>query len=110
MKEEIVEKLIKTLSRKFKRTELNLIFNGSIELIIKMKNIKFFVTKDIIIILDESGKELHIEPFYIDNIEFRNNNIKFEMEGDYTIQLENWRRHIDEKNTRERLKTGSSTF
>ena len=89
MKEEIVEKLIKTLSRKLKRTELNLIFNGSIELIIKMKNIKFFVTKDIIIILDESGKELHIEPSYIDNIEFRNNNIKFEMEGDYTIQLEN---------------------
>ena len=37
MKEEIVEKLIKTLSRKLKRTELNLIFNGSIELIIKMK-------------------------------------------------------------------------
>lgn len=88
MKEEIVEKLIKTLSRKFKRTELNLIFNGAIELIVKMKNIKFFVTKDIIII-DDSGKELHIETFYIDNIEFRNNNVKFEMEGDYTIQLEN---------------------
>lgn len=89
MKKEVVEKLIKTLSKKFKRTELNLIFNGAIELIVKMKNIKFFVTKDIIIIIDEEGKELHIEPFYIDNIEFKNNNIKFEMEGDFTIQLEN---------------------
>ena len=89
MKEEIVEKLIKTLSKKFKRAELNLIFNGSIELIVKMKNIKFFVTKDIIIILDEEGKEFHIDPFFIDNISFRNNNIEFEMEGDYTIQLEN---------------------
>ena len=89
MKEEVVEKLIKTLSKKFKRTELNLIFNGAIELIVKMKNIKFFVAKDIIIIIDEEGKELHIESFYIDNIEFRNKNIKFEMEGDYTIQLEN---------------------
>ena len=39
MKEEVVEKLIKTLSKKFKRAELNLIFSGAIELIKKKKNL-----------------------------------------------------------------------
>ena len=62
------------------KKEIYIIFEGAIEFTIKMKNIKFFVTKDIIIIIDENDKEFRIEPHYIDNIEYRNNTIKLEME------------------------------
>lgn len=89
MNKEEVKELINTLSKNFKKKEINIIFNGAIEFIITMKNIKFFVTRDIIIIVDENDKEFRIDPFYIDDIEFKNNTIKFEMEGYYTVQFDN---------------------
>ena len=89
MKKEEVKELINTLSKNFKKKEINIIFSGAIEFIITMKNIKFFVTRDIIIIVDDNDKEFRIDPFYIDDIEFKNNTIKFEMEGYYTVQFDN---------------------
>lgn len=80
MNKEEIRELISKLSKDFKKKEIYIIFEGAIEFTIKMKNIKFFVTKDIIIIIDENDKEFRIEPHYIDNIEYQNNTIKFEME------------------------------
>ena len=80
MNKEEIKELISKLSKDFKKKEIYIIFEGAIEFTIKMKNIKFFVTKDIIIIIDENDKEFRIEPHYIDNIEYRNNTIKLEME------------------------------
>lgn len=89
MKKEEVKELIKTLSQNFKNKEIEIIFSGAIEFTVKMKNIKFFVTRDIIILVDENDKEFRIDPFYIDEIEFKNNNVKFEMEGYYVVQMDN---------------------
>lgn len=80
MKKEEVKELVRKLSKNFKKKEINIIFNGAIEFTITMKNIKFFVTKDIIIIVSDDGREFRIEPYYIKDIEYRNNNIKLEME------------------------------
>ena len=80
MNKEEMKELISKLSKDFKKKEIYIIFEGAIEFTIKMKNIKIFVTKDIIIIIDENDKEFRIEPHYIDNIEYQNNTIKFEME------------------------------
>ena len=80
MKKEEVKELVSKLSKNFKKKEINIIFNGAIEFTITMKNIKFFVTKDIIIIVSDDDREFRIEPYYIKDIEYRNNNIKLEME------------------------------
>lgn len=80
MKKEEVKELVSKLSKDFKRKEINIIFTGTIELTITMKNIKFFVTKDIIIIVSDDDREFRIDPYYINDIEYRNNTIKFEME------------------------------
>ena len=80
MKKEEVKELINTLSKNFKKKEINIIFSGAIEFIITMKNIKFFVTRDIIIIVDDNDKEFRIDPYYINDIEYKNNTIKLEME------------------------------
>lgn len=80
MKKEEVKELVRKLSKNYKKKEINIIFNGAIEFTITMKNIKFFVTKDIIIIVSDDGREFRIEPYYIKDIEYRNNNIKLEME------------------------------
>lgn len=80
MKKEEVNELVRKLSKNFKKKEINIIFNGAIEFTITMKNIKFFVTKDIIIIVSDDDREFRIEPYYIKDIEYRNNNIKLEME------------------------------
>lgn len=80
MKKEEVKELVRKLSKNFKKKEINIIFNGAIEFTITMKNIKFFVTKDIIIIVSDDDREFRIEPYYIKDIEYRNNNIKLEME------------------------------
>ena len=64
----------------FKRKEINIIFTGTIEFTITMKNIKFFVTKDIIIIVSDDDREFRIDPYYINDIEYRNKTIRFEME------------------------------
>lgn len=80
MKKEEVKELINTLSKNFKKKEINVIFSGAIEFIITMKNIKFFVTRDIIIIVDDNDKEFRIDPYYINDIEYKNNTIKLEME------------------------------
>lgn len=80
MKKEEVKELVGKLSKDFKKKEINIILNGAIEFTITMKNIKFFVTKDIIIIVSDDDKEFRIDPFYINNIEYRNNTITLEME------------------------------
>lgn len=80
MKKEEVKELVRKLSKNFKKKEINIIFNGAIEFTITMKNIKFFVTKDIIIIVSDDDREFRIDPYYIKDIEYRNNNIKLEME------------------------------
>lgn len=80
MKKEEVKELINTLSKNFKKKEINVIFSGAIDFIITMKNIKFFVTRDIIIIVDDNDKEFRIDPYYINDIEYKNNTIKLEME------------------------------
>lgn len=80
MNKEEVKELVNTLSKKFKRKEINIIFTGAIEFTIKMKNIRFFVTRDIIIIVNEDDTEIRIEPFYIDDIDYTNNVIKLDME------------------------------
>ena len=80
MNKEEVKELVNTLSKKFKRKEINIIFTGAIEFTIKMKNIRFFVTRDIIIIVNEDDTEIRIEPFYIDGIDYTNNVIKLDME------------------------------
>lgn len=80
MKKEEVKELISKLSKNFKKKEINIIFNGAIECVITMKNIKFFVTKDIIIIVSDDDREFRIDPYYINDIEYRNNTIRFEME------------------------------
>ena len=80
MKKEEVKELINTLSKNFKKKEINVIFSGAIDFIITMKNIKFFVTRDIIIIVDDNDKEFRIDPYYINDIEYKNNTIKLEIE------------------------------
>ena len=80
MKKEEVKELVSKLSKDFKRKEINIIFTGTIEFTITMKNIKFFVTKDIIIIVSDDDREFRIDPYYINDIEYRNNTIRFEME------------------------------
>jgi len=80
MRKEEVKTLVNKLSKDFKRKEINIIFSGAIEFTITMKNIKFFVTKDIIIIVNEDDKEFRVDPFYINDIEYKNNTIKLEME------------------------------
>lgn len=80
MKKEEVKELVSKLSKDFKNKEINIILDGAIEFTITMKNIKFFVTKDIIIIVSDDDRELRIDPFYINDIEYRNNTIKLEME------------------------------
>lgn len=80
MKKEEVKELINTLSKNFKKKKINVIFSGAIDFIITMKNIKFFVTRDIIIIVDDNDKEFRIDPYYINDIEYKNNTIKLEME------------------------------
>lgn len=80
MKKEEVKELVSKLSKEFKKKEINIIFNGAIEFTITMKNIKFFVTKDIIIIVSDDDNEFRIDPYYINNIEYRNNTITLEME------------------------------
>ena len=89
MKKEEVKQLITSLSRNFKRKEINIIFSGAIDFIITMKNIKFFVTKDIIIILDKNDNEFRVDTYYINNIKFKNNAIQLDMEGSYKIELDN---------------------
>lgn len=80
MKKEEVKQIISILSKSFKNKEINIIFNGAVEFIITMKNIRFFVSRDIIIIVSDDDRELRIDPYYIDKMEFKNNRIKFEME------------------------------
>ena len=80
MKKEEVKELINKLSKDFKKKEINIIFSGAIEFTIKMKNIKFFVTKDIIIIVNEDDMEFRIDPYYINDIKYKNNTIEIEME------------------------------
>lgn len=89
MDKEQIKEIINILSKNFKNKEINIIFGGAIEFTLKMKNIKFFITRDIIIIVDENDKEFRIDPYYIDDIEFKNNTIKIEMEGYYTVQFDN---------------------
>ena len=89
MKKEQIKEIINILSKNFKNKEIDIIFDGAIEFVLKMKNIKFFITRDIIIIVDENDKEFRIDPYYIDDIEFKNNTIKIEMEGYYTVQFDN---------------------
>lgn len=88
MKKEEVKKLIYMLSKDFKKKEINVIFTGAVECAIKMKNIRFFVTKDIIIIVSDDDTEFRIDPYYINDIEYKNSTIRFEMEGYYNIQIE----------------------
>ena len=80
MNKEEMKELINKLSKDFKKKEIYIIFEGAIEFTIKMKNIKFFVTKDIIIIVSDDDREFKIEPYYINDIEYKNNTIKLEME------------------------------
>lgn len=80
MNKEEMKELISKLSKDFKKKEIYIIFEGAIEFTIKMKNIKFFVTKDIIIIVSDDDREFKIEPYYINDIEYKNNTIKLEME------------------------------
>ncbi len=83
MNKEEMKELISKLSKDFKKKEIYIIFEGAIEFTIKMKNIKFFVTKDIIIIVSDDYREFKIEPYYINNIEYKNNTIELEMERLY---------------------------
>lgn len=80
MNKEEIKELISKLSKDFKKKEIYIILEGAIEFTIKMKNIKFFVTKDIIIIVSDDDREFKIEPYYINDIEYKNNTIKLEME------------------------------
>ena len=52
MNKEEKEKLIKTLSKNFKNREIYVIFTGAIDYTITMNNIKFFITKDLIILVN----------------------------------------------------------
>lgn len=84
------ERLIKMLSNNFKNKEIYIVFTGAISnYTIIMNNIKFFVTKDLIILVNEDDRELHIDPFYIEDIKYRNHTIKIEMTGEYSITIDN---------------------
>ena len=89
MDKEQIKEIINILSKNFKNKEINIIFSGAIEFTLKMKNIKFFITRDIIIIVDENDQEFRIDPYYIDDIEFKDNTIKIEMVGYYRVQFDN---------------------
>lgn len=84
------ERLIKTLSNNFKNKEIYVIFTGAISnYTITMNNIKFFVTKDLIILVNEDNRELHIDPFYIEDIKYTSHTIEVEMTGDYSLIIDN---------------------
>ena len=81
-------KLIKTLSNNFKNKEIYIIFTGAIDYTVTMHNIKFFVTNDLIILVNEDDRELHIDPFYIEDIEYTSATINIKMCGDYVITID----------------------
>lgn len=88
MDKEEKTKLIKTLSNNFKNKEIYVIFTGAIDYTVTMHNIKFFVTNDLIILVNDNDKELHIDPFYIEDIKYINNTIDIQMLGDYNISID----------------------
>ena len=110
MKKEEVKKLVDKLSKNFKRKEINIIFSGAIDFTIKMKNIKFFVTKDIIIIVNEDEKEFRVDPYYINNIEYKNKTIKLEMER-LLYSTNRYLREVEKiEDFRNRIKRKSKNF
>ncbi len=88
MNKENIRELISKLSKNFKNKEIIIIFNGAIEFTITMKNIRFFVTRNVIIIVDENDKEFKLDPFYIEDIKYSNHTITFEIEGDLKMRIE----------------------
>ena len=91
MNKEEKEKLIKTLSKNFKNREIYVIFTGAIDYTITMNNIKFFITKDLIILVNEDDRELHIDPFYIEHIQYTKATIDLKMCEGYNIRIDSWR-------------------
>ena len=82
------EKLIKTLSKNFKNREIYVIFTGALDYTITMNNIKFFITKDLIILVNEDDRELHIDPFYIEHILYNKDTIDLNICDGYIIRID----------------------
>ena len=53
-----------------------------------MNNIKFFITKDLIILVNEDDRELHIDPFYIEHIQYTKATIDLKMCEGYNIRID----------------------
>ncbi len=83
-----IKDIIKILNKDFKGKDVNIIFTGSLDTIIKLYNFRFYISKDTTIFSDKKGNELKIDNYWINNVIIKNNLIRFEFEGDYAIIID----------------------
>lgn len=83
-----IKEIIKIFNKNFKRKDIIVTFLGSIETYIKIPNLKFFLTQDIMILTDGKNKELKIELYWVNDVNIQEKKIIFEMESDYMVCIE----------------------
>ncbi len=88
MKQEIIKEIVNVLNKNFKGKTVNIIFNGSLETVVKINNFRYCITRDTIIFSNGKQEKLKIDTFWLDNTVIKNNSIRFYMDSDFTIVLD----------------------
>lgn len=88
MDRKTIKEIVKIFNNNFKNNNINVIFNGSLELIMKISNFKYYVSQDNIILSSGKREMLKMETYYIDEVIIKNNCVKFIFDSDFTVAID----------------------
>lgn len=83
-----VNHIIKILNNDFKNKNINVIFSGSIDTIIHIPKMRFFISKDTTVLYGEKNSQLKIDNYWIDSVKVQEKSIMFVMDSDFTITID----------------------
>ena len=88
MEQKTIIEMINVLNKNLKNNDCNIIFRGTLDMILKIKNLKFFICNEWIILLSGKDVKLKIDTYWISDIIINKRNIILEMESEYTITID----------------------
>lgn len=88
MSNEEVKKVIQIFNKKFRNKTVNIIFAGTLEQTLSIKNFRYFISKNSMILLDKHEEILKIDLDWLNDLKFRDNSVKLNMESDYSITID----------------------
>lgn len=88
MKKELIKEIVEVLNKNFKGKTVNVIFNGSIETVVKIKDFRYYITRYTTTLSSGRQERLKLDNYWIDDIVVKENSVKFFMDSDFSITID----------------------